>query len=396
MPKLRKLRIMAAVTEAGSVQAATNALNLSQPAVTRALQALEAELDARLFDRHARSITATDTGRLLARRVRRALGQLRIAESRMGPISTPLSDQASDHELIAAVHVAQHGSVSAAARHAGTTQPGLNRSLNMLEKRLGREIFHRTTQGMRPTPEGEQVVRRIKLAYSEIRQGLEEVAFAGGSIGGRIRIGALPLTRVRLVPFAVEALLARYPKAEVSIVDGSYGDLLTALRQGDIDIIAGTVRNPPPVDDIASEHLFEDAVAIVAAKEHPLASQKRVTLAECMEWNWILPFKGVPLRLLLERAVAAEGLSFTTRIIETDSVVAARTLLFGCEYLAALSPHQIYYEEQHGLLKTLPVDVAAMERPVGLTTRRDFQPTPLADALLGELRRVSAEIAITR
>jgi len=52
----RQLRHLLAVVEYGSVSAAADHVNLSQPALSRSLRALEDELRAPLFDRHERRL----------------------------------------------------------------------------------------------------------------------------------------------------------------------------------------------------------------------------------------------------------------------------------------------------------------------------------------------------
>lgn len=48
--------------------------------------------------------------------------------------------------------VARHGSLSAAARALGSTQPTVSRRLNALERRLGVKLFERETGGLTPGP----------------------------------------------------------------------------------------------------------------------------------------------------------------------------------------------------------------------------------------------------
>lgn len=74
-------------------------------------------------------------------------------------------------------------------------------------------------------------------------------------------------------------------------------------------------------------------------------------------------------------------------------MIVARTLLVEGHYVAALSPHQLHYEIEAGLLKILPVSIGQRSRPVGVTMREDFQPTPLIGMLIAELKRVAGEIA---
>ena len=62
------LEAFLAVAEFGSFQRAAEALNLSQPALSRRIQRLEASLGARLFDRTTRSVKPTLAGRRLRAR----------------------------------------------------------------------------------------------------------------------------------------------------------------------------------------------------------------------------------------------------------------------------------------------------------------------------------------
>ncbi len=60
-----KLRIFHAVADAGSLTHAGEALHLSQSAVSRQIRALEENLNATLFHRHARGLILTEQGELL-------------------------------------------------------------------------------------------------------------------------------------------------------------------------------------------------------------------------------------------------------------------------------------------------------------------------------------------
>ena len=67
---LRQLRVLLAVIEKGSLGRAAEWLNTSQPAVTKTIQRLEAELDVSLFDRDARGMRPTQFAECLATHAR--------------------------------------------------------------------------------------------------------------------------------------------------------------------------------------------------------------------------------------------------------------------------------------------------------------------------------------
>lgn len=70
MLDLRHLRAFATIVDAGGMGRAVTRLGLSQPAVSRQIRALEAELDVRLFDRVGRRVHLTSEGEDLLRRAR--------------------------------------------------------------------------------------------------------------------------------------------------------------------------------------------------------------------------------------------------------------------------------------------------------------------------------------
>jgi DNA-binding transcriptional LysR family regulator len=79
MPELKQLRVLRAVSEAGSFSAAADELDYTQPAVSKIVAALELEVGATLVDRGTRPLRLTDAGEALAVRAAAALEQLAAA-----------------------------------------------------------------------------------------------------------------------------------------------------------------------------------------------------------------------------------------------------------------------------------------------------------------------------
>jgi DNA-binding transcriptional LysR family regulator len=71
----KHLRSFITVADAGGFARAANRLNLSQPALSRRIRALEIDLNLRLFDRVGRRIQLTSEGEDLLRRSRRLLAE---------------------------------------------------------------------------------------------------------------------------------------------------------------------------------------------------------------------------------------------------------------------------------------------------------------------------------
>ena len=78
-----KLRIFQAAAEAGSFTHAGETLGLSQSAVSRQVSALEADLSAPLFHRHARGLILTEQGETLLKAVHDVSLKLEAVRSRL-------------------------------------------------------------------------------------------------------------------------------------------------------------------------------------------------------------------------------------------------------------------------------------------------------------------------
>lgn len=85
----RSLRYFQAVAEFASVSRASEALRISQPAVSRQIRRLEEILGVALFVRHGHGVTLTESGRALLERSQVILRQLELAqiEVRSGSIA---------------------------------------------------------------------------------------------------------------------------------------------------------------------------------------------------------------------------------------------------------------------------------------------------------------------
>ena len=83
--ELRQLTALVAVADTGSVTAAARVLRMVQPAVTRQVRTLEAEVGVPLFTRTRQGMTPTPEGALLVERARRALAELERGRLELSP-----------------------------------------------------------------------------------------------------------------------------------------------------------------------------------------------------------------------------------------------------------------------------------------------------------------------
>jgi LysR family transcriptional regulator, regulator for genes of the gallate degradation pathway len=377
---LRHLHAFCESARRGSINAASRAVHLSQPAVTAAIAGVERFFGARLLTRRSQGVTPTAAGTACLARLERALDRFREGLPGRADRSITLSQL---RTLVASV---EHQSLAPAAKALGVSLPTVVRAVRTLERTVGTRLFERTSFGVRPTNDAARLARRASLAFAEITQAHAELAALRGSDTGRTVVGTMPLARSGIVPKALIAFTAEHPQHAVSVLEGPYADLLAALRHGRADVLVGALRRLTRGDEVVQEHLFDDPLAIVLRAAHPLAGRKRVRVEELTRYPWIAPRAESPLRAQFDDLFASAGVRPPRVPIECNSLVAARALLIESDSLMLSSARQVRYELAAGQLSTLPHPRGRVVRSIGVTVRRDWLPTRAQERLLALIR----------
>jgi DNA-binding transcriptional LysR family regulator len=391
---LRSLWMMQTISEEGSINRAAKRVNLSQPALTKALLVTESNLGVRLFERAATGVSTTAEAERLMVRIRRSRRYLEGMEPWLEQkAAAKFSWQMSRRHLQAVIETAEQEAFAAAGRVLGISGSAVERSVRELELTVGRALFHRNQQRLIPTDIGEAMIRCAKLALTELRFGIEEIHEARTGAGARVAIGCLPHAQQALAPRTIALLNRSIPQLRIAIIDGVYPRLLKALRCGDIDLLVGVLRDPAPVSDVVEEILFYDPLWVLCGSGHHLANRRKLTMADCAKVSWVIPPKGTPTRELFETRFEQAGLTVPERLVECSSITAQRALLIDSEHLTLTSPSRFRLEIDAGLVKRLPIQLHDEPRPIGITTRKNFLPTAAIGAVIEALRSVAATTA---
>jgi len=382
---LRHLRVFLAVAESGSVTRAADRCFVSQPAVTQAIAKLEAIAGAPLFNRTPQGFFPTEAGKVLERRASRAIT---ILDAALGEIAPRLILTATRPQLATLIAASDTQNFSLAARRLGIAQPTAHRAVTQLEREAGKALFQRSAFGVVPTRGCAMLARQARLAFVELDQAEAELGDLAGQEVGEIVIGAMPLSRAHVLPHALGAFRAKRPNLPVKVLEGSYDELLGGLRRGEIDLLIGALRYPAPIDDIVQERLFDDTLVILAGERHPLLSGG-ASLEELHDQPWLVPRRDTPARRQFDAMFADRGLPPPASIIETGSAILMREMVQDGRHLACISRAQAEGEISRGIVRVVDFAVPGPARPIGVTTRAGWHPTPAQALLLREVRTIA-------
>ena len=401
IPNIRHLRVFREVARCRRISGAAEREHLSQPAATQAIAGLETRLDVALFDRRPDGLYTTPIGDIFLLRASRALEQLEIGAreaTRIGLKARGRGFGSFDRLITAAqlralIAVVEARNYSLAGRTLGISQPSVHRAARNLERLSGITLFESAHEGVSPTPAAQVLAQHFKLALVELQQGYEEIDEHLGIESAHIAVGTLPLARTFILPTAINAMVSSTGGVQIRAVDGLYAELLRSLRHGDLDCIIGALRNPSPADDVVQETLFDDPLAIVVGPGHPLIAHDAVTLAEVLRFPWVAPPKTTPAGSYLFDTLRIQDLADTPVRVVSSSLILIRGLLRMGDYITIISLHQIRHELAEGSMVPLPVELENNSRPIGLTYRRDWRPTPTQTKFMEQIRLASRSAA---
>ena len=288
-------------------------------------------------------------------------------------------------QLDAFLAVAEAGSFVGAALASGLSQPALHRAVRDLEQIAGLPLVERRGRGITLTSHGRRMTRGVRLAEREIAAGIAELS-ADPAGAGRIVIGAMPMSRTHVLPRALAAFTQRASGVAVEVVEGSWRELVEPLQDGELDMMIGALRDPPPVG-LEQRPLFTDRLAVIGRAGHPLADVDAPSLHQLGAFPWIIGSPASPLNRQWHNL-------FRGRIpppapIACGSVMVIRGLLRDSDLLTLLSPDQVALEISAGMLVTIGPPLAESMRTIGLTTRSGWRPTIAQQRLLALIESVS-------
>jgi DNA-binding transcriptional LysR family regulator len=124
------------------------------------------------------------------------------------------------------VRVADAGSLSAAGRDLGISQPAVSQQVRGLEQHLGVRLVNRTTRKLALTEAGQEYYRNARAIIDAVREAGEKVAGLGATLTGHVRVHApVGFGQLYLADIAISFRLM-HPELTIELIlDDRYVDL---------------------------------------------------------------------------------------------------------------------------------------------------------------------------
>ncbi|MFM2055209.1 MAG: hypothetical protein RL456_3246 [Pseudomonadota bacterium] len=285
--------------------------------------------------------------------------------------------------LVAAV---EEGSLRAAARRIGVSQPALTKMIRELEQELSAALLVRSTTGVVPTAQGKVLCERAEVALRELAGATEEIAQLGGHMVGELRIGAVPLAVMLLMPETLRTFSRDFPAVHLQLREELYIESLLSLRRGEVDVAVGPVPEHLPPGEFHAEALAPVSMVVVVRRGSALAGAR--SLAELQAARWV--YTGVSgttgyARRLFER----QGLPPPPAGATVNSTLGLLALIGGGDFVGLMPRPLALHPAAAPFLEEPPLREPPLELTVGAITRGDHALKPAVRHLLAHLHRAA-------
>lgn len=167
------------------------------------------------------------------------------------------------NQVRAFLATAEEGSLSAAARALGQTQPTLSRQVAALEEDLGVTLFERAGRAMALTTAGMELLDHVRDMADAANRISLSASGQSQIVEGRVVITATENVAARFLPPIVKKIHAVAPNVEIDVLPSNEVQDLTR-READISIRHARPEQP----DLIAKLIFETKAHLYASRDY--------------------------------------------------------------------------------------------------------------------------------
>lgn len=267
--------------------------------------------------------------------------------------------------------VAEEGSLSAAARVLGASQPTLGRQVKTIEETLGAPVFARHARGLGLTDFGEMIMpaaRAMQSAANDIRVA---AATRETDMAGNVRLTASRTTSYASLPAILAGARQRYPNISLDLVPS---DDTENLIYGEADIAVRMFR--PTQLDLITRFIGDISFGLFASR----AYLDRVGRPRSIDDVLTLDLIGYDRDRRLIDGMTQYGVPAARDMFATrcdDPVVQWELLINGC----GATFFQSNFARRDSRVEEIPLPMDLPTLPVWLTTSAAMRQTPRIRAI---------------
>lgn len=258
-----------------------------------------------------------------------------------------------------------------AAERCYVTQSTLSTMIGRFEDEIGIKLFNRKTKPVSITPEGEELIKRLRIILHEIDSLDNVIQELKGEMSGDLRIGIIPTIAPYLLPLFLSSFAEKFPKVTIVVKEMTTPQIQQSLKARQIDIGILAV----PIDDNSLEelHLYTEPFLVYDFRE--VKSTEKISIDQ-LDYSkiWLLQ-EGHCLRSQVYRIcelsnqTPKNNVNFEFESGSMDSLLRITKASKGITIIPYLASIDLPDSERSNLIEFMdPVPV----RSIGLLTHKHF------------------------
>lgn len=274
------------------------------------------------------------------------------------------------------IAAARHLSFARAAEELHLTAPAVSMQIRDLETAIGLPVFERSGRSMSLTTTGEYLLVYARRVIATLKEAEDTIARLRGVQAGRITVGMVG-TAQYFVPRLLAQFRKDYPGVEVRLTVGNRDQLDRQLHDREIDL--AIMGRPPRELDVRAEAFAVNLLGVVAAADHPLATERAISPARLDRELFIVREIGSGTRGAMEVFFREQHIA-PVAIMEMSSNETIKQAVIANMGLTLLSQHTLVLELQAGQLKLLDVVGMPLKRAWHVVSLGAMSLSPAAEA----------------
>lgn len=177
-------------------------------------------------------------------------------------------------QLRLAVAACDYGSFRRAAEALSIKHTAFSRAIGQLEYLVGTSLFERSSGGIKPTLAGRAVLRIARLILEQVDMLVDTGRSGGRGDTGHLVVGFFTSMSTGNLRATIGELKKLLPGLELATMERSRVRLMTALRNGTVDVVVSPGRLPSK--DTKSLLLWSERILISLPQDHCLAARETI------------------------------------------------------------------------------------------------------------------------
>ena len=185
------------------------------------------------------------------------------------------------------VAVAEYSSFSDAASNLGISQSAISQQIAELEKQVNTQLIIRKKRPLQLTSAGKVLLKEAYALIAKADDALNKTYQASKGYVGFLKVGFLGGIERGFLPQAVREFRETYQNIDLTLHQYNWGELNKALVREEIDVGFTMTYGFDRFPQLASKDLFKDVTSVAMQRNHRLASESKIKLANLAEESFV-------------------------------------------------------------------------------------------------------------